>query len=173
MNEHSLDMKDFDDDPAFCDIPAMPRGTRSDVHRPISPLAFMNACVARPVTRKEASGDANAKAAMDREWGNLVKKKTWSYEKVMEWSEVARLAPAGNRVIHLGRIAGIMVEKGSELAENDPNHKFKYQVVFLGNNVIDQNWEAAMFQDLGSVPASMEASKVADAYGSFPGNDVQ
>ena len=91
----------------------------------------------------------------------------------MEWSEVARLARGGNRVIHLGRIAGIMVEKGSELAENDPNRKFKYRVVFLGNNVIDQNWEAAMFQDLGSAPASMEASKAADAYGSFPGNDVQ
>ena len=64
-SEHNLDMKDFDDDPTFCDIPAMPRGTRPDVHRPISPLAFMNACVARPVTRKEASGNAKAKAAMD------------------------------------------------------------------------------------------------------------
>ena len=123
-SEHNLDMKDFDD-PTFCDIPTMPRRMRPDVHRPISPFAFMNACVARPVTRKEASGNAKAKAAMDKEWGNLVKKKkTWSYDKVMAWSEIARLARAGNRVIHLGGIAGIMVETGSELAESNPNRKF-------------------------------------------------
>ena len=91
----------------------------------------------------------------------------------MEWSEVARLARADDRVIHFGRIAGIMAEKGSELAENVPNRKFKYRVVFLGNNVIDQSWEAAMFQDLGSAPAWTEAPKAADAYGSFPGNDVR
>lgn len=172
IDEYNVDMVDFDDDPSLCDMPAMPRGTRSGIHRPITPLAFMNVCVARPVTRKESSGNAKAKAAMDKEWGNLVKKTTWPYEKVMEWSEVARLARAGNRVIHLVRIAGIMVEKGAEVAENNPNRKFKYLVV-LGNDVIDQNWEAAMFPDLGSAPASMEASKAVDGYGSFPGNDVQ
>ncbi len=39
--------------------------------------------------------------------------------------------------------------------------------------MIDENWEAALFQDLGSAPASMEASKAADAYGSLPGHDVE
>ena len=66
-----------------------------------------------------------------------------------------------------------MVEKGSELAEGDPNRKFKYRVVFQGNNVVTQNWEAALFQDLGSSPASMETSKAADAYGSMLGHDLQ
>ena len=30
-----------------------------------------------------------------------------------------------------------------------------------------------MFQDLGSSPASMEARKAAEIFGSFPGHDVQ
>ena len=37
----------------------------------------------------------------------------------------------------------------------------------------DQNWDYAIFQDLGSSPASMEASKAADFVGCCPGNDVQ
>jgi hypothetical protein len=39
--------------------------------------------------------------------------------------------------------------------------------------VKNQNWEAAMFQDLGSSPASMEAGKACDIFGSLPGNNVQ
>ena len=34
----------------------------------------------------------------------------------------------------------------------------------------DQNWDAAMFQELGSAPASMQASKAVDAYGLFAGH---
>ena len=66
-----------------------------------------------------------------------------------------------------------MVEKGFELPVGDPRRKYKYRVVFQGNNVVDQHWETAIFQDLGSSPASMEAGKMADAYGSFPGHDMQ
>jgi hypothetical protein len=39
--------------------------------------------------------------------------------------------------------------------------------------VVDQNWEVALFQDLGSCPATMEAGKAVDAYGCFPGHIVQ
>ena len=75
--------------------------------------------------------------------------------------------------VHLGRLFGIMVEKGSELNEDDPLRKYKYSVVFQGNRVIDQDWQAAIFQDLGSSPAGMEASKATDAYGCFPGHDIE
>jgi hypothetical protein len=73
----------------------------------------------------------------------------------------------------MGRIFALCVEKGSELRPCDPARKFNGRVVFQGNNVRDQNWDAAIFQELGSAPASMEASKVADAYGLFPGHMVQ
>ena len=38
-----------------------------------------------------------------------------------------------------------------------------------GNNVRDQNSDHALFGELGSSPASMEAAKVLDAYSSQPG----
>jgi len=70
-------------------------------------------------------------------------------------------------VSHLGRIFALCVDKGSERPIGDPGRKFKGRVVFQGNNVRDQNSDAAMFQELGSSPACMEASKAADAYGLF------
>ena len=67
----------------------------------------------------------------------------------------------------------MMVQKRSELPDGDPRKKYKYRGVFQGDRGVDRNWEAAIFQDLGSAPASMEAGKMADAYGSLPGHDLQ
>ena len=66
-----------------------------------------------------------------------------------------------------------MVEKGAELPKNDPRRKFKYRVVFQGNRVVTQNWETALFQDMGSSPASMEAGKYVDCHGCLPGHDIE
>ena len=63
--------------------------------------------------------------------------------------------------------------ENSELPDGHPKNKFKGRVVFQGNRVLNQNWEAAMFQDLGSNPATMEASRAADFYGSCPDNETQ
>ena len=64
-----------------------------------------------------------------------------------------------------------MCRKNAELTDAPPVYKYRY--VFQGNQVRDQNWDYAIFQDLGSSPASMEASKTADFVGCCPGNDVQ
>ena len=40
-------------------------------------------------------------------------------------------------------------------------------------NVQDENWNAALFQELGSSPATMEAGKACDAFGLAPGHAVQ
>ena len=63
----------------------------------------------------------------------------------------------------MGYIFGICVDKNSELSPEF--RKYKYRVVFQGNRVIGQNYEAAIFQDLGSTPATLEGSRVADAFG--------
>ena len=79
----------------------------------------------------------------------------------------------------MGRLFGIMVEKGSELplydaqGNRDPRRKYKYRVVFQGNRVVNQNWEVAMFQNLGSSPATMEAGKVVDMFGCLPGHATE
>jgi len=59
------------------------------------------------------------------------------------------------------------------LPPNDPNRKFKGRVVFQGNRVQDESRNAALFQELGSSPATMEAGKACDAYGLAPGHDVE
>ena len=95
------------------------------------------------------------------------------WEGVLSRNHVAGKARTDNHEVHMGRLFGIMVQKGSELKDNDDRNKYKYRVVFQGNNVVDQDWETAIFQDLGSSPATMEAGKIADAYGCLRGNATQ
>jgi hypothetical protein len=139
----------------------------------------LGACVARPVGKQEIEREPAARAARDKEWANLWQGDVWDASTVREWGDVSREAQKTNRTIHLGRLFGIMVQKGSELSslpDSDPmkkNMKFKYRVVFQGNNVVDQNWEVALFQDLGSSPATMEAGKAVDCHGCAPGHDVE
>ncbi|CAE7637278.1 unnamed protein product, partial [Symbiodinium sp. KB8] len=64
-----------------------------------------------------------------------------------------------NKKVHVGKIFEICVEKGSELPEGDPLRKFKGRTVFQGNNVKDENNDTALFSELGSSPATMEAGK--------------
>ena len=73
----------------------------------------------------------------------------------------------------MARAYGICVEKNAELNRDDPRRKYKYRVVFGGDNVVDQSYEAAVFQDIGSSPATMTASKMVDFVGLLEGNDVQ
>ena len=61
-------MVNNDDVDRFADAPAMPRGERTDIHRQMSPLAYSNACVARPVAKGEVKDNHRAKAATDKEW---------------------------------------------------------------------------------------------------------
>ena len=64
----------------------------------------------------------------------------------------------------------ILVEKGSELKDGDDGKKYKGRVVFQGNSVRDENYEYAVFSELSSSPATMEAGKFCDAYGLVDGN---
>mgnify|MGYP002176408590 FL=1 len=115
-----------------------------------------------------------AQAAVRLEWDRLRQKRCWSEDKehVREWKDVAAEARRNGTTVHVGRLCCLCVEKGSELKADDPRRKFKGRVVFLGNNVKDQNWDYAVFQELSSCPATMEGSRSADCYGCLPGHDV-
>ena len=166
--------------------PAMPvivRNRRQRRHRekiPKSALPF-SACVARPVKKGEIDSTPAARAAMDVEWNKLRTKKhrllaapgCWDESEVREMSDVRAEARRLNKVVHFGTIFGICVEKGSELPSGDPRRKYKGRYVFRGNDVKDQNWQAAMFQELGSSPAAIEAGKSADFYGLIPGHATE
>ena len=75
--------------------------------------------------------------------------------------------------VNFGYLFGICVEKGSELPDGHPLKKYKYRVVFQGNRVVNQDWDAATFEDLGSSPATLESSRACDLYGCAPGHDIQ
>ncbi len=132
-----------------------------------------NACVARPVTKSEIAGNADARAALDCEWKRLRDKFVWDESVVREWSDVAWEAQSNGTEVNLGYLFALCVEKNSELPAGHPKRKFKGRVVFQGNRVTNQNWEAAIFQDLGSCPATMEASRAADCYGSIPSHSIE
>ena len=64
-----------------------------------------------------------------------------------EWSEVAAEARKHRKEVHLWVLYEICVEKVSELAPEF--RKYKGRGVFLGSQIKNQNWDAAMFQDFG------------------------
>ena len=106
---------------------------------------------------------------MDAEWNRLRTKKVWDIGSVQEWGKVAARARADGREVAFGYVFGICVLKNAELPEGHASRKYKGRVVFQGNRVVNQNWEAAMFQDLGSAPATLEAGRAADCLGCAPG----
>ncbi len=110
---------------------------------------------------------------MTNEWQRLRNQNVWDETDAREWDDVRDEAQREGFDVHMGYLLGICVEKNSELPESDPARKFKGWVAFQGNRVVDQNYDAAMFQDLGSAPATMEASKIGDFYGCVPGHSLE
>ena len=172
------------DRPKFC-VPAMPKAVpaKAELHRPelremiknkIAELEFKVAlelfsAVARLVPKDEVRKNPKAKAALDKEWENLRTKGVWDESRVKECKSIVEEARKKGETVHLGRIFEACYEKGSELPADDPRRKFKGRTVFQGNNVRDQDSDHALFAELGSSPASMEAAKLLDAFGSQPG----
>ena len=160
------------------DAPQMPVVKPSDKdHRTKVPdfLLPANACAARSVTKSEMLTHPKAKAAMQLEWDRLRAQGdhgVWDESKVMEWDEVKRGAIRDKKTVHLGRIFELCFEKHPELPESNKLRKFKGRVVFQGNEVKDQSWNAAVFQEISSCPATMEAAKAADCYGLIEGHIV-
>jgi hypothetical protein len=97
----------------------------------------------------------------------------WDEVVVREWADVAREARQTGKEVHFGYLLGLCFEKGSELPEGHPDRKFKGRFVFQGDRVVNQDWEVALFQDLGSNPASLEAARACDASGCAPGHATQ
>ncbi|MCP4242456.1 MAG: hypothetical protein GY772_18020, partial [bacterium] len=118
----------------------------------------MSAFVARPLRPLEWHNSPEAWAAVMKEWEMLRKIGTWDEATVREWRDVAREARRTGEKMHVGRIFTLCFEKNQELEVGSPARKFKGRVVFRGNDVRDENWEAAMFEELSSNPATMEAA---------------
>ena len=142
-----------------------------------------NCCVAMPVSKPEihklaAQGDTRALDAVNSEWKRLRNvpwprrpemKGTWEEDNPREYEDVRREALKKEESYHFGNVFNLCVLKGSELPDGAKGRKYKGRTVFQGNMCWDQDWDMAMFQELSSSPATMEASKTADAIGLQPG----
>jgi hypothetical protein len=84
---------------------------------------------------------------------------------VEEWGDVKARARKRNRKIRTGMIFQICVDKDSGKEKPEHFRKYKGRVVFHGNDVRGENWDVAMFQELGSAAATMVAGKVCDLFG--------
>ena len=93
-------------------------------HSPI-----MNACVARPVGKKEIAQEPKAKKAVDAEWQRLRDIHTWNEGAVREWQDVARECHRKGTKAHVGRLFNICVEKNSELAPELRKYKGRSKAI--------------------------------------------
>lgn len=133
--------------------------------------------VARKVKRAEVLRVPAAQLAMEKEWNKLANaphpdgqgKGVWDISSVREAADVRKEAINKGEDVHLGRIAELCFQKGSELSDDDPKKKYKGRHVFLGSDVKDQNFEWAVFEKLSSAPANFEAARTVDALGLMAG----
>ncbi|MFM7978150.1 MAG: reverse transcriptase domain-containing protein, partial [Candidatus Fonsibacter sp.] len=130
-----------------------------------------NLCVARPVGKHEIERTPVAKLAMKKEWDRLRSKHVWDEDHPRDWDEVRSDARRGGYTVHMRYLFGICVEKNAEL---DPSlRRFKGRVVFQGNQVYDQDHNYAIFQDLGSSLATLQAAKAVAFYGCLPDHCIE
>ena len=67
----------------------------------------------------------------------------------------------------------ICVVQWGELADGDPESNFKGQAILDVSWVKDENYEVALFNEMGPSPASMQAGKAVDCFGLQPGYCIQ
>ena len=179
VNVKNMKNTTTDDDDDFIAFPTMPcTSAPSNIHRTKVPPGglggkLFNAMVSRPVGRAEIESNPKAKEAMLKEWKGLRDQEVFDFSMVREYDDVVAEAKKNKKEVHMARVHGICVEKNYQLPEGNPGRKFKGRGVLLGNQVKNQHWEAAFFQDLGNSPASFEASRWADFFGCLPGHSVK
>ena len=92
---------------------------------------------------------------------------------VQEWGYIAAKARRTCQKVHVGQVFGICVEKGHELLSGSKGRRHKGRYVYQGNDVKDERGNFAVFQELSSNPATMQAVKTVSAYGCLPGNKAE
>ena len=109
---------------------------------------------------------------MAKEWAALKEQKVWNLMVVREKRDVMEEARDTETEVQFGRVHGICVEKNFELPKGHASRKYKGRVVFLGNQVQNQDYEQATFMDMGNSPATIESARLCDFYGCLNGHMV-
>ena len=70
--------------------------------------------------------------------------------------------------MHIGFVCPLCYQKGSELADGHPDKKYRARTVFLGNQVVDEYFQEAEMEGLGSAPPAMSDARAIQACALFP-----
>ena len=94
-------------------------------------------------------------AAIDKEWPRLRSRRAWGECTARQWRDVAADARTKSQEVHMGMLVGFAVEKTRTFLQVARGRLARAGWFPMGNNVVNHNREAAMFQDLGNAPATM------------------
>ena len=124
--------------------------------------------VTKLLSRAEMLSNPKALEAIRAEADGLVKAGTWDLGSVREKEDVRKEAKASGVSVHFGQLMTIASIKFYELA--DHLHKMKGRIVYRGDCAKDEHGAAAVYQELGANPISVQGLNACLAYGSLPGN---
>ena len=123
--------------------------------------------VTKLLSRAEMLSNPKALEAIRAEADGLVKAGTWDLGSVREKEDVRKEAKASGVSVHFGQLMTIASIKFYELA--DHLHKMKGRIVYRGDCAKDEHGAAAVYQELGANPTSVQGLNACLAYGSLPG----
>ena len=135
---------------------------------PKAPTPEIKAMVTKLLSRAEMLSNPKALEAIRAEADGLVKAGTWDLSSVREKEDVRKEAKASGVSVHFGQLMTIASIKFYELA--DHLHKMKGRIVYRGDCAKDEHGAAAVYQELGANPTSVQGLNACLAYGSLPGN---
>jgi hypothetical protein len=95
-----------------------------------------------------------AKASLDSEPNDLRLRNAWDELQVVEAYKAKLMYPNA----HVARVFNILGIKNSEM-KDESLHKCKSRIVLGGGQIKTSNGDYAIFQDVGSVPATMSAAR--------------
>ena len=128
----------------------------------------VHAMVTKLLSRAEMLNDPRALQAIREEAEGLVKAGTWDLDSVQEYQSVKDQARKSGVSVHFGQLMTIASIKFFELAQH--LQKMKGRIVYRGDCAKDENGAAAVYQELGANPTSVQGLNACLAYGALPGN---
>ena len=124
--------------------------------------------IAAVVTKLLMLASSEALQAVKEEADGLSNAGVWDLSAVREQGEVAAEARRTHTKVHFGQLMTIASIKFFELAKH--LQKMKGRIVYRGDCARDEYGAAAVYQELGANPTSVQGLNNCLAYGSLPGH---
>ena len=128
-------------------------------------LSIYLAMVTKLLSRAEMLSNPQALDAVKAEADGLIKAGTWSLDSVREKEDVRAEAKRTGVSVHFGQLMTIASIKFYELAQH--LQKMKGRIVYRGDCAKDEHGAAAVYQELGANPTSVQGLNACLAYGSL------